>query len=507
VLKSFITISLICITGIIAVSASAQVFPGDAYLGCMIDAYSEYNECMTNRGDFPKGQWPKICNTGLSTMTAKCGPKPPDAFFPKFVVVGLLYSPPGNASNSGFSISATSGTNTTFGTNIATTSGVSLLFTAPLPLDTNPLDKPQKTTPLNLAISGSFQTATQTQGGFMTTVSSTGGQQIKSSKDMIDHSQDTIFLWLNARFAPALSADHKFANLALTPATSSYFDIVPITVAELTDPTLIPDWKKNPQIIRNPDGTQVSLPGLSSLTADDLKALLALDPLAGRDPSAQPTDSRYFDTGLREPLEGPDKAGDVAVSYTANLTQGQQKSLTHQSQQQYSTGVSLSFPILGSLSLAQTFTITSAITTSSGSGQQTSAMLGSSTAGCCNVSPTGQGGACMIDVYEDMLFQTYAFIPEPYNCGGALPNSPHSIGAPTGLKGQLLGAASAPLAHSPVTITLSDGKTLTVISDSKGNFSLYGVPAGKVTVSSGNTVQTQTIGTGQTTAVQLKMLK
>lgn len=494
-MKAIRIFTLMCIT---AVSLNAQVsntvFPGDAYYNCMIKAYASYNECLANRGDYPKNEWPQVCDKGFTNMSKLCA-KPGGSFFLKYVVVGLLYAPPGNTSNSAFSDSSTSGASSTFTDSEAETYKFGLTFSVP---------SPKAGEGFNIG-SGSGSTTSQQ---FSTSMTSASGFQSKSAKDVIDHSQDEFFLWLNAEFTPQLAADHRSVTMQVTAGGGPFYDIIPLSVAELRNQSLIPPAKLAPQKVRNPDGSETTYPGLGALTAADYQKILALDPLAAGDPSAQPRDlKRYFDTLDRPVVEGPDQKGGSTIAATINLANTNSQTLTYTTTDSYSMGVSLNFGV-ASFDYSDTITMSTAKATTSGTGQQTSVTLGSSTIGCCSAtSPAGesQAGQCHVDVYEDMLFQTYAFIPEPFGCSGVLPSG---IGKgfthPQAFQGQLLTAKGQPEPHTPVTVKLQNGRALKLFTDSKGRFSLYEAPAGKATLKAGNAVETITIKSGTSPSATLR---
>src|SRR5579863_7894345 len=183
-MKAIGIFAVICIT---AASLQAQVsntvFPDDAYYNCMIKAYASYNQCLANRGDYPKSEWPQVCDKGFTNMSKLCA-KPGGSFFLKYVVVGLLYAPPGNASNSSSSDSSTSGSSSTFTDSEGETYKYGLSFTIPSTTTPEGLNIPKAGEGLNLG-SGS---ANSTSQKFSTSVTSVSGFQSKSAKDIIDHS-------------------------------------------------------------------------------------------------------------------------------------------------------------------------------------------------------------------------------------------------------------------------------------------------------------------------------
>lgn len=479
--------ALVCMT---AASAGAQVsntvFPNDGYYNCMIKAYASYNECLANRGDYPANEWPQVCDKGFNNLTKLCAKPQNGSFYLKYVVVAILYALPGNNSNSAFSDSSTSGSSSTFTDSEGETYKYGLTFSA------GGFAKEG----FNIGSGSDSSTSEQ----LSTSMTSASGFQSKSPKDVIDHSQDEFFLWLNAEFTPQLSADHRSVTMQVTSGGGPFFDIIAVSVAELRNPALISPAKLAPQTVRNPDGSVSTYPGLKGLTPADYQHLLALDPLASGDPTAQPQDlKRYFDTLDRPVVQGPDQAGGSAIAAIVNLANTNSQTLTYTTTDSNSIGVSFNLGA-ASFDYSDTIRMSTAQATTSGTAQQTSVTLGSSTVGCCSpAAPAGetQAGQCHVDVYEDMLFQTYAFIPEPYGCTGILPRGVgKGFTHPQAIQGQLLTAQGQPKPNTPVTVKLPNGHALKLFTDSKGRFSLYEAPEGRATIRVGNAIKTVTIKKG-----------
>ena len=469
-MKAFAVFALACI---LAVSLKAQPSnPAyDSYFACVRKAYTSYNQCLGNRGDFPKSQWPQVCTNGLNNLMKLCTKPPESSFYLGYVVVAILYAPPGNSSNAAFSDTSTSGSSSTFVNSQGQTDTFGITFS-----------ETQTSYKEGLTFASGSTTAGSEQ--FSTSLNAASGNQIKSAKDIIDHTQDTFYLWMNAEFTPEIDVQHDKIIMQISTGGGNYADVLPITVAQLQNPALIKPKDLAPQVVRNLDGSTSTYPGLGGLKPSDFQSILALDPFVTANPSAQPTNTlRYFDTLDRPVLEGPDQAGGELNAATISLAGSNSETLSKSTTSTYTTGVSLTLGPL-SYSNTQTLLMTTTNATTWGSGQQTSMTLGTSTVGCCNASSTGQGGNCHLDVYEDLLFQTYVAIPEPYGCSGVLPPG---IGKPfthpQALQGQLMNANNQPEPNAPVTVKLPNGQALRVFTDSKGRFSVYEAPDGNVTAS------------------------
>jgi hypothetical protein len=293
--------------------------------------------------------------------------------------------------------------------------------------------------------------------------------------------------------------------MRLTSGGGPYFDIIPISVAELRNPALIPAKNLATQVVRNTDGTETPYPGLSVLRPVDFQSILALDPLASGDPTAQPqSQQRYVDTLERPVVEGPDQAGAELNATTDSLAYSTTETASTTTSSSYTEGASFSLgPV--SFSDSDTLVTTTVHALFSTTGQQTSVTLGSSTVKCCNPSPTGMGGNCHLDAYEDLLFQTYALVPEPYGCGGILPpGSGTPFTHPQAVEGQLMNAQNQPEPNTPVTVKLPNGQALRVFTDSKGRFSVYEAPDGRVAIQAGNATEAISIKNGTSQPLTLR---
>jgi hypothetical protein len=491
-MKAFTVFALACI---LAVSLKAQPSnPAyESYFACVRKAYVSYNQCLGNRGDFPKSEFPQVCTNGLNNLMKLCTKPPESAFYFGYVVVAILYAPPGNSSNAAFSDTSTSGSSSTFVNSQGQTASFGYTFSA-----SNTGYKEGLTFASGSTSAGSEQ--------FSTSLNAASGNQIKSTKDIIDHTQDTFYLWLNAAFTPEIDTEHDKIIMQISTGGGTYADVLPITVAQLQNPALIKAENLAPQVIRNPDGSTSTYPGLGGLRPSDFQSILALDPFLTGDPSAQPTNTlRYFDTLERPVLEGPAQAGEELNAATVSLAGSNSVTLSKSTTNTYTTGVSLTFGPF-SYTNTQTLLTTTTNATTSGSGQQTSMTLGTSTVGCCNTSSTGQGGNCHLDIYEDLMFQTYVAIPEPYGCSGILPPGVGKPFAhPQAVQGQLMNANNQPEPNTPVTVKLPNGQALKVFTDSKGQFSVYEAPDGNATIQAGTATETISIknGTSQPTTLHL----
>lgn len=332
-----------------------------------------------------------------------------NVFYPKYYVLSLLYAPPGNASSSGLTDTATQGA--TSGISESFTQGTS--FTAGF----NFLNGI-----IGISDTSGMSASTTYTSSFTTTTSNASGLTLKSTSNSIDHSQDTFLLWLNpmvviGQTGPASGV--YFLNTPLVNGQNQPADVMTVSVKELLNPSLIPASKLGTQLING-----ASLPGLSSLcanpnqcTAADFASIIPYDPLAAANPTVPPSDTtRYVSllTEQKDPLtivlQGPDcsTCDPIPTSYTVtdanNTTESHANGVSET--QSYSASVG-TMGIKLSESGSWTWSYSTSIGTTSGLSHTGSVSMGSSTIGCEE----------HINVYMDSVFHTLVFV-QPTNNGG-----------------------------------------------------------------------------------------
>ncbi len=437
-----------------------------------------------------------------SMLCRTCDP-PPDppphyghaTFTPKYYILSLLYAPPGNASSNGFTNGASEGTTTSIsnsfgmGTNLSFTATADLLGTS------------------TLGASFGIKDTTQSTQSFSDTVSSTQQALLKAASNRVDHSQDRFFLWLNP-LVTVYQTGTSTGRYTLTTPSGVPMDIIDVSVAELENPALIPPWKSGPQTRSGYTG----LPGLSVLTADDMKTILASDPLISVDPAISPAsiDAGRFVYIESQPLEGPDYQGADPVFYSFTVTDAQVKSSVNTESASYNVGFSVGggIDVFGLFTLkvneADSFDWTNATSVgiTDGISHQASVTLGSLTVGCYE----------SIDIYEDTIYHTFSFVQAPSaGCansagqgGTGQTASRFSTSAnPTALTGVVSTFAGTPVSHQVLEITLADGTVRRVYTDSHGRYAVYSAPDGPVTIAFGDSLAMESIVTGKTAVANM----
>ncbi|HLJ87426.1 MAG TPA: hypothetical protein VKZ53_11425 [Candidatus Angelobacter sp.] len=343
---------------------------------------------------------------------------------PQYYILSILYDPPGNQSNNGYTSSTSSAATTTISNTFA--SGTSTNISASLPFG---------------AVTGSVTFGTTKSSGtstsFQVTTGSGNGAQLKSNRNPIDHTQDVVFLWLNPEIVitptgPS-SATYTIGTVTDSNGQQELPNIVNVSVAGLQNPSLIGVDTLGPQALTPTE----TLPGLASICAHPLPAaqctqanacgcvpsdfatILQQDPLVGSSQTTAPSQvdsNRYKFIGTQK-LEGPPTPGAPSqTDFSFTETDSNTTTMTETSQNSYSVGYSIGsgVDILGfglKINNTNTFTWTNSLSigNSSTNAHQASILLLTSDVGCVE----------NIDIYEDTVYHTFALaLPAtpPSNC-------------------------------------------------------------------------------------------
>ena len=322
--------------------------------------------------------------------------------FPKYYIVAILYVPPDNSSTNGFGESASNGTtdsvSKTFTNDVSTTFGGSLFGSA------------------------EWTYGTSTQNGssqaFQETHTASYAHSLPATQNVIDHSKDLIYLWLNPQVSFVQTGSNS-ASYTFNTVNGEQPDILACTFADFQNPTqMSPSCQCQPHTLGN-----ATVPGVcsicanpSSCTAADFQDIVNADEMASTNLALSPTnnwctsDNRYCYTNVSVDL--PDGSNN---SFTAS-----DSSLTTQTFSQqvchyvgYKDGGNIN--ILGAFSLSindmTRFTWCDSQTTGStnGTSNQAAVNLGSKTSGC----------TFGVDIYEDTVYHTFLLEPS----GGTYPSA------------------------------------------------------------------------------------
>jgi hypothetical protein len=332
---------------------------------------------------------------------------------PKYYILDLLYAPPGNSSSAGFSNGSTESTTTTIGDNFM--SGTSQSYTFSLGFGGNKA---------SVGTTSGSSTTTSNSSAFQESFQSTSGSTLKSTENVIDHTQDQFWLLLNPQVT-IVQTGQTGVQYSISTINNEYADVVNVSVKELITPSLIPlsvlETQTDPT-------TGNPLPGLKNVCANplpdnecttanacgcvarDFSAIIPVDEL-NTNPNLNPVtyDSSRFDYLTTITLEGPACSTCDPVTNTYSITDSDISSKTSGSSQSYSVGYSTGYSesFLGIVSYSETdsqnFQWSNSVSfgSSNGTSHTETVTLGTTAAGCYQA----------YDVYEDGIFHTFTFYP------------------------------------------------------------------------------------------------
>jgi hypothetical protein len=343
----------------------------------------------------------------------------------KYLVLSIIYDPPGNASSSGFSNSVSAGSTNSVESDFS--SSDSLSFEG--------------------GIGGNDASVTFTTGAthgtesdFTTSYEASSGDELTSVSQAMDHSQDQVFLLINPSitvtqtgaaagfytFGPSLEATGTFTNGVPQ-------DILNVNIKGLKTPSLIPLEILEPQV----PSPGTTLPGLSSIcanplppaqctqanacgcTAKDFAPIVAQDELANT--TSQTTTPSSVDPAryvfiTDEVLQGPQQKGSGPVTTNYSLSDSNETSHSTSNGTSYGVDYSKTFGFSGGpftlgITASSGFTISQSqsVGESNGTAHTGDVGLGTSDVGCFE----------HVDIYEDTTYHTFAYAlseAPPANC-------------------------------------------------------------------------------------------
>ena len=449
---------------------------------CYTQTQSDLKECLTIRGDVqvPPGETlQQVCNNQTHRSETGCLAKCPGGCTPgsvavDFMLISILYAPPGDKSTNSFGTGLSAGTNQTVTDNFSQSTSISndFSFSGTLPIG------PGITVGADTGATTTVNTGNSTSSGITVTTTTTTGTNLASASDLEDHDADVFLLWLNAELVITQTSSNTFGVSTQIAGTSGYMDVMPVTVGQLKNG--IPQQNLDDQKICPPQQACFTVPGLHVLTAADKAAILAMDPFLTLQPTAPPPSSRFLyiesvpleNTQDSGGITNPFQISDSVVSSTGlGFNTGASTSVT--------TGASFKFGGIGwstKETNSWTWSVNESTTQTSGTIQTASVTLSSNTPGCCG-NGSGDSVRCFVDIYEDTAFRTFAFQPEPETC--ALPPVPKP--PEPSLTGTIV--CEQQPCQELVMIEDSNGKVLSrVLTDSKGRYAVGSLPSGPVKV-------------------------
>jgi hypothetical protein len=340
-------------------------------------------ECVNGvptRVPLPDGSPCTVGGVDGSCVGGGCVTPPTGRLYPKYLVLQVMYAPPGTESTVAYDKEQT------FGTTLSTNSSWSA---------TTELSVSSKAGVLGSG-GGYTTTSSRTVGG-----SRTGSLDLKSTtsvshqlsgfQDAIDHSIDEIWLWLNPVIDATISGNTVTWYLTTRPGTTP-------TVVYVT-----PHWLTVPGTM--PPGLLQQLQA-ANITPADYGQILAVDPFAGGATSIDPQRFVYQTTFPYEPpaINGQHPAIDT---YSVDKATTQSASVTVSAS--YSVGYTIEgdvdfLGLVGSkikVSNQLTFTHDASFARSTGTSMHATASI--------EQPAYGYAGPILLRVYLDTLFNTFLF--------------------------------------------------------------------------------------------------
>ena len=342
----------------------------------------------------------------------------------KYEILSILYSPPGNASNNGFTNTQSAGSTTSVSQNF--TSSDSITFSAGAP-------------GVSSSVTFSTSQSAGNRSSFTTNYQASSSSQLTSVTQAINHNEDQVFILID----PSITITQTGTSTGFYSFGGSLHatgfgtggpppDIINVNIAGLKNPSSIPLEILEPQVPQ----PGVTLPGLSFICAKPLPPSQCTQqnacgctpadfaPIVAQDSLANVTDQATAPSTVASTrflfinsisLQGPQQQGAGPVRNTYSLSDSAVSSTETSSGSSYGVSYSQGFGQIGLFSLGITATTgftyaqTQTAGTTNGTAHVGTVTLGTSDVGCSE----------FVDVYEDTIYHTFAFsLPQeaPANC-------------------------------------------------------------------------------------------
>jgi hypothetical protein len=298
---------------------------------------------------------------------------------------------------------------------------------------------------------------------------------LAGSGDGIDHDQDRFVVLLNPAIATQKAGKASEWTLGYRGKAAELY-------------VLKASWLKRPDPFNNSSAdampaTVATLLKAHGVTADDLKTVLGLDPLAMDSSTIDP--GRYVQTTWMLPYEPLASSSDTCVNFSKQVKNDLATENSESTKTEYTIGASaglnagdLGFKATDSITWSNSVTITNATSSSN-------------TANLSLACPSNTwGGPTQVAVYWDMTYGTFMF---------ALQSAPQDLLA----QGVVL-RRGQPVAHQRVDLSWG-GRALHTVTDRRGRYAFYALggttkpaAASPVTVSAGALRKTLTFSAAET---------
>ncbi|MEX2962291.1 hypothetical protein [Microbulbifer sp. TYP-18] len=380
----------------------------------------------------------KVC--GTNGFFGPCITPPPEEYtgdvVPKYKVLTVVYAPPGTQGG-GSSSSVNYGLSSSLGSTVSASNSFNNSYSVSVTASGGVLGS-------GGSIGGSWGFGVNSMNSESMDIKKSASLSISRagpSVDGIDHNRDQIWLWLGPK-----------VNMTMTPNAGEWT----IDNSEVMDLQYVyVGWLKNPS--QMPPGVTDRLEAYGITTAD-YPEILKANPLA--DPSIPLDTNRYKSVYTTFPYEPPYAANDPVSTLSFTATFGQTSSSSSSVTNQYTVGMtqsgSVGFENLFTLNISQqskwTWTDSDTRANSSGTSESASVTVGGPS--------FGYTGPTAMQVYYDVIYKTFAFVPIPP--GGVPP-----------FQGSLVSISGQPLSSKEVVVTAGDVEYRT-FTNARGEYRLYG---------------------------------
>jgi hypothetical protein len=387
-------------------------------------------------------------------------PPPTTGFVaPAYYLVTILYAPPGNKSKASYFAGSSAGTTTNTANLFGIGSKVGITG--------------------NVIATANYQFTQQSAQSFQVTKTTKTELDTNSVVDPIRHGQDAFYLWVN----PVINYTQQQSpgepiNISLGTTGGANMTVVELTADELSHKETIPDYK---------------LQQLHNFTDADFAQILSANPWVAS-PTYQPDPRRFIKvTSLQ--LDGPDNTGDNPPGQGASVDDTQVACVTNTISQSIGSdfGGAVGVDFFGQGEKAtMVYTVTWTNTNSAGN------CNGASQTATVDLSSTTVGYHDVIDVYEDSIYHSFAYVSETQGVGLKV--------ASADVTGVVKNSGGKPVVNQPITVKFADGSTREIFSNAQGKYRIFRVPPGTVTLTSGGSVSTAKFVSGQPTVKDLTVV-
>jgi hypothetical protein len=371
--------------------------------------------------------------------------------FPRYLVTTLLYTPPGIGSEVSYEAGSTAGITT----DVTRSFKAGATLTASGKFNGSGVEA-------SLGVKGGVKNGRSFEVNKER--SSTVG--LTSQIDEVDHSRDVFFIWTNVRVDIDQSKDGTLnVSLGLS-GNGQLMDIVPLTVAELRGQASIPEKKKAK---------------LVNLTPEDFRNILSLHPFIASN-TVDPRRLRFV-TALQ--ISGPDHPGDSVLDSGRKVTDEQAEGVISGTSQELSVGLTLEvgFKLLTFLESS----VKANLTWEWSYEKSTNITTGTKEEATISLRTTTLEYDDVIDVYQDMMFRTFAFASKT---GRVRRTSAVISGVVTNL-------AHKPLINQRVVAIQTDGRAQETVTNAQGIYRLFAIPEGKLRIEVAEVVKEITLVSDQ----------